>query len=118
MNETTPLLLRAARGENVERPPVWMMRQAGRYMKEYHIIKNKFEIYSGPLHIVSFIPKGLTTKDTDSWTQTKVNELKKNNYMLSRPKFKGKYYLRVVMGNYNTKDSHIEELLRFLDAYQ
>jgi len=38
--------------------------------------------------------------------------------MLSRPKFKGKYYLRVVMGNYNTKDSHIEELLRFLDAYQ
>ena len=56
-----------------------------------HIIKNKFEIYSGPLHIVSFIPKGLTTKDTDFWTQTKVNELMKNNYMLSRPKFKGKY---------------------------
>jgi len=83
-----------------------------------NISKNKFEIYSGPLHIVSFIPKGLTTKDTDFWTQTKVNELMKNNYMLSRPKFKGKYYLRVVMGNYNTKDSHIEELLRFLDAYQ
>ena len=56
-----------------------------------HIIKNKFEIYSGPLHIVSFIPKGLTTKDTDSWAQTKVNELKKNNYMLSIPKFKVKY---------------------------
>jgi len=30
-----PLLLRAARGEKVERVPVWMMRQAGRHMKVY-----------------------------------------------------------------------------------
>lgn len=30
-----PLLLRAARGEAVERSPVWMMRQAGRHMKAY-----------------------------------------------------------------------------------
>ena len=81
-----------------------------------NINKNKFEIYSGPLHIISFLPKGLTTKDTDFWTQTKVNELMKNNFMLSRPKFKGKYYLRVVMGNYNTEESHIEELLKILHA--
>ena len=81
-----------------------------------NISKNKFEIYSGPLHIVSFLPKGLSSKDTDFWTKNKVNELMKNNFMLSRPKFKGKYFLRVVMGNYNTKESHIEELLRLLDA--
>ena len=81
-----------------------------------NINKDKFEIYSGPLHIISFLPKGLTTKDTDFWTQTKVNELMKNNFMLSRPKFKGKYYLRVVMGNYNTNECHIEELLKILHA--
>ena len=72
--------------------------------------------YSGPLHIVSFIPKKLEPEDSDTWTQTKVNELINNNFMLSRPKFKGRYFLRVVMGNYNTKESHIEELLRLLNS--
>ena len=67
-------------------------------------------------HIVSFLPKKLEPKDSDVWTQTKVTELINNNFMLSRPNFKGKYFLRVVMGNYNTKDSDIEELLRLLDA--
>ena len=73
-------------------------------------------IYSGPLHIVSFLPKNLEPRDSDAWTQTKVNELIDNNFMLSRPKFKGNYFLRVVMGNYNTNESHIEQLLRLLDT--
>ena len=38
--------------------------------------------------------------------------------MLSRPKFKGKYFLRVVMGNYNTNESHIDELLKLLNGYE
>ncbi|MBS1502716.1 MAG: uroporphyrinogen decarboxylase, partial [Bacteroidetes bacterium] len=36
------LLIKAAFSKPTERPPVWMMRQAGRFMKEYWDIKNKY----------------------------------------------------------------------------
>jgi hypothetical protein len=34
-SSTEPLLLRAIRGEELERTPVWMMRQAGRHMQVF-----------------------------------------------------------------------------------
>lgn len=39
---TAPLLLRAARGEAVERTPVWLMRQAGRYMAAFREYSDKY----------------------------------------------------------------------------
>jgi uroporphyrinogen decarboxylase len=37
--EADPLFLRACRGEPTETTPVWLMRQAGRYMAEYRAIR-------------------------------------------------------------------------------
>ncbi len=39
------LLLRTLRGEEVERSPVWMMRQAGRYLPEYMVLRRKYGFF-------------------------------------------------------------------------
>ena len=39
------LFLKALKGESVSRPPVWMMRQAGRYLPEFMAIKEKYDLF-------------------------------------------------------------------------
>ena len=79
--------------------------------------ENKFEILSGPLHIISFLPKNMNTEQSNKWTLNARNSLLEKNYMISRPIYKGKNYLRIVFGNFNTKLLHISELAEFLNNF-
>jgi|TARA_B100001059_G_scaffold42834_2_gene34719 uroporphyrinogen decarboxylase len=40
------LLLQALKGESLERPPVWMMRQAGRYLPDFMKLKEKHDFFT------------------------------------------------------------------------
>ncbi len=40
------LFLRALQGKSVPRPPVWMMRQAGRYLPEFIKIRKKYDFFT------------------------------------------------------------------------
>jgi uroporphyrinogen decarboxylase len=40
------LILKALRGESTERTPVWMMRQAGRYLPDYRKLRDKYDFFT------------------------------------------------------------------------
>ena len=82
---------------------------------ERNLNKDKYDIYSGPLHIVTFLPRDINKLESDLWTLKMRKNLMNYYFMLSRPMYRNKFYLRAVLGNYNTNKKHLDELLKLLN---
>ena len=86
-----------------------------RKLFEKKLDNEKFNTYSGPLHIISFVPKNINNDELSKWTSNAQKVLNMNRFMLSRPFYQNKYFLRAVFGNFNTKQYHIEKLSTILN---
>lgn len=60
------LLLRTARGERVERPPVWLMRQAGRVLPQYRALRGKLSGFKELVETPELAAE-VTVQPVDEW---------------------------------------------------
>ncbi|WP_269622853.1 pyridoxal phosphate-dependent decarboxylase family protein [Prochlorococcus marinus] len=79
------------------------------------INRQKFKVISGPLHLLAFTPSSIDDIHAKEWSMTTKSKLLKNKFMLSRPNYKNRYYLKAVMGNPHTTLTHIDELIGILN---
>ncbi len=67
------------------------------------IDSSKFKIISGPLHLLAFTPNNYNSSQACDWSIKTRNYLLASKFMLSRPMYGEKYYLKAVLGNPNTQ---------------
>ncbi len=79
------------------------------------IDSSKFKIISGPLHLLALTPINYTSSQAYDWSIKTRNSLLVNKFMLSRPMYRDRYYLKAVMGNPNTKFEHLEILANLIN---
>ncbi len=82
---------------------------------ESKIDLSKFKVITGSLHVLAFTPKDYNFKEGSEWAVKTRNYLLSKNFMLSRPLYKGRYYLKAVLGNPHTKLDDLELLSELIN---
>ncbi len=79
------------------------------------IDSSKFEIISGPLHILTLTPMNYNSSQAADWSIKTRHSLLESKFMLSRPIYQDKYYLKAVMGNPNTTLDDLKLLAKLIN---
>ena len=77
---------------------------------ESKIDSSKFKLISGPLHLLAMTPINYNSNEASDWSIKTRKSLLEKEFMLSRPMYGNKYYLKAVLGNPNTKDDDLRLL--------
>ena len=86
-----------------------------KYYLESRLDKSKFKIISGPLHLSAFTPTSYNSSQASDWSIKTRNSLLSSKFMLSRPLYEDRYYLKAVMGNPNTTFDHLNKLANLIN---
>ena len=76
---------------------------------------SKFKIISGPLHLLALTPINYNSSQSSDWAMRTRKSLLTSNFMLSRPIYGDRYYLKAVMGNPNTKFDDLKLLAKLIN---
>ena len=84
------------------------------YLQE-RLDSKKLRIITGPLQLIAVSPHNINCVEAEGWSIATKAKLMDKNFMLSRPKYNGRNYLKAVLGNPHTNFSHLEELAHLLN---
>ncbi len=79
------------------------------------IDSSKFKIISGPLHLLALTPIKYSVSESSNWSVKTRHFLLAEKFMLSRPFYGDRYYLKAVMGNPNTKFDDLKKLAHLIN---
>jgi len=79
------------------------------------IDSSKFKIISGPLHLLALTPINYNSSQASDWSIQTRNSLLASKFMLSRPIYGDRYYLKAVLGNPNTTLDDLKTLANLIN---
>jgi sulfinoalanine decarboxylase len=78
--------------------------------------RDRFTFADGPLHLLALTPRGADPRQAEEWSQRTRRTLLERHLMLSRPRYRGRSWLKAVLGNPHTGPEWIQTLADHLNA--